>query len=525
MKIHYLGPVILGVVGAALLMVSLSSPSGTSAVSDNLDAFNARYGTEGTALDDCATCHNAGFSFNAYGGALEDLGEGTPIDDRLAAIETDDSDGDGYSNVDEINAGFLPGDDTSHPGGGPTPTPAPPVNLTSESVDTAPVIDGTVDSLWSGATAVTIPVANGANMGSTDVSVKSVYTTDSVYFLLDYADPTESLRRMPWQKQADGSWLKLATSTTHQENTYYEDKVSLLWDIDVTGFAESGCATICHAGEQPANSGYGSMYTPNNGEELDMWHWKSVRTNPVGQVDDQYLNADRYDAATAPEAGRHSDPKTGGGYSDNQNAGKTAPLYTSPDQPAPPYWILDADKQDFVDTYQTNDEIAAIITKAITGDRGDIQGKGVYANGHWVLEIGRPLTTAGVHDIQFDDLNDTYPFGVAVFDNAAVEHAYQNGVALLAFAPAGPELIQGDVDCNGTANSVDSLKILRFVAGLSVAQEPDCPDIGTQVASFFGDVDCSGVVNSVDSLKILRFVAGLSVVQTEPCANIGDPLN
>jgi hypothetical protein len=29
---------------------------------------------------------------------------------------------------------------------------------------------------------------------------------------------------MPWQKQADGTWKQLATSTTHQENTYYEDK-------------------------------------------------------------------------------------------------------------------------------------------------------------------------------------------------------------------------------------------------------------------------------------------------------------
>jgi len=36
-----------------------------------------------------------------------------------------------------------------------------------------------------------------------------------------------------------------------------------------------------------------------------------------------------------------------------------------------------------------------------------------------------------------------------------------------------------------------------------------------------GDVDCNGVVNSVDSLKILRHAAGLSVSQTEPCPDIG----
>ncbi len=82
-------------------------------------------------------------------------------------------------------------------------------------------------------------------------------------------------------------------------------------------------------------------------------------------------------------------------------------------------------------------------------------------------------------------------------------------------------LVQGNVDCNVSVNSVDSLKILRWVALLSVAQEVGCPLIGTDVASFWGDVDCSGAVNSVDSLKILRHVALLSVAQTEPCSDIG----
>ena len=87
-----------------------------------------------------------------------------------------------------------------------------------------------------------------------------------------------------------------------------------------------------------------------------------------------------------------------------------------------------------------------------------------------------------------------------------------------------PALVQGNVDCNVSANSVDSLKILRWVALLSVAQEDGCPLIGAEVASFWGDVDCSGNVNSVDALKILRYVAQLSVAQTEPCSDIGMPI-
>jgi hypothetical protein len=90
--------------------------------------------------------------------------------------------------------------------------------------------------------------------------------------------------------------------------------------------------------------------------------------------------------------------------------------------------------------------------------------------------------------------------------------------------PVPGGLIQGDVDCSGSVNSVDSLKILRFVAQLSVAKGPGCPEIGNQVASLFGDVDCSGGVNSVDSLKLLRYVASLSVSQSNSCPAIGSSL-
>jgi hypothetical protein len=68
---------------------------------------------------------------------------------------------------------------------------------------------------------------------------------------------------------------------------------------------------------------------------------------------------------------------------------------------------------------------------------------------------------------------------------------------------------------------VDSLKLLRYVAQLSVNQEPDCPLIGSEVPSLFGDVDCDVAVSSVDALKVLRYVASLPVSQTEPCTDIG----
>jgi len=103
---------------------------------------------------------------------------------------------------------------------------------------------------------------------------------------------------------------------------------------------------------------------------------------------------------------------------------------------------------------------------------------------------------------------------------------YQNGAALKApVVVLVPKYYPpfGDVDCSNVVNSVDSLKILRQNAGLSVSQSEPCTDLLTLLAlgELQGDVDCSNAVNSVDSLKILRFGAGLSVAQTQPCPLIG----
>lgn len=84
---------------------------------------------------------------------------------------------------------------------------------------------------------------------------------------------------------------------------------------------------------------------------------------------------------------------------------------------------------------------------------------------------------------------------------------------------------QGDVDCNGSADTVDYLKILRYVAGLGVTHNNPCPEIGDDFGkaapALWGDLDCNGTIDSVDALKGLRFVAALPVVQNEPCWDLG----
>jgi len=317
-------------------------------------------------------------------------------------------------------------------------TSAQQLALTAVKVTTPPALDGQVDPVWGRAKEIAIPVSGGANLrnGRTTVRMRVLYTTDTAYFLITWADPTESLRRAPFQKQSDGTWKKVKDPGDKggDNNLYYEDKLALIWNISIKGFAQSGCFATCHVGE--AGKAYGNKYTAAAGELGDIWHWKSVRTGPVGQVDDQYVDSTRFDEAKAPEAGRHSDPKTAGGYKDNElDAGK--PKFALPEnKPAPPYWIIDSQKVALDDSrYKAGDEVPGIIVAPLVGDRGDIASRAVYKNGIWTLEIARRLVTGSQFDVQFRNLTLPYYFGVAVFDNAQVRHAFQMGAVRLVFAP------------------------------------------------------------------------------------------
>lgn len=321
---------------------------------------------------------------------------------------------------------------------------APEDALVALPVEAAPTLDGVSDeAFWADAQEIVVPVSGGANMGSTDVQIKAVYTADEIYFLVTYVDPTESFFRSPWQKNEDGTWTKIKDPDDKggDNNAVYEDKLAFIWPINnsIPKFETAGCFTACHAGENSEAKPYGNKYTANEGETADMWHWKSVRN--LGQVDDQYLDSTRYSADT-PGAGRHSDPKDDGGYVDNQNEAKDAPAFTSPAvdlTTGAPGFILDNEKvaldQAALDAMPAGSYVPSIVKSEFTGDRGDISAGWVYADGAWTLELGRKLVTGSEFDVQYDDLTAPYYFGVAVFDNAQVRHAFETGVSMLVFQP------------------------------------------------------------------------------------------
>jgi len=82
-----------------------------------LSAFNTQYGTTGTKLDGCSTCHLPSFARNMYGADFEKAlnVSGATESTALLAVESLDSDGDGVSNAIEISAGTFPGDPSDFP--------------------------------------------------------------------------------------------------------------------------------------------------------------------------------------------------------------------------------------------------------------------------------------------------------------------------------------------------------------------------------------------------------------------------
>lgn len=87
----------------------LLGPVSAQASSKYLSAFNTTYGTSGTRLDTCILCHPTVPSLNPYGTDFRAYGH------IFSAIEPLDSDGDGYSNIDEILALTFPGDPADTP--------------------------------------------------------------------------------------------------------------------------------------------------------------------------------------------------------------------------------------------------------------------------------------------------------------------------------------------------------------------------------------------------------------------------
>jgi len=322
-----------------------------------------------------------------------------------------------------------------------SPAASAPNTLVAVKVAAAPNLGALAsDPAWAGARALSVDLNDGANLGGTGkttASIKALYTADMLYMLVQYKDPTNSVRRIPFQKQADGSWKQVSDPNDKggDNNLAYEDKWAMIWPIDnsIKGFEEQGCAVLCHLGQ---GKPYGNKNTPGEGQIGDMWHMKSMRTIPMGFIDDQYVDHTRYDAKASPNAGRKSDPGTASGeYTALKLVNGKPPFMNRDGRPANAggtYYIKKGDEVPFVDNFKPGDEVAAHISNPLLGDRADIKGVQKWENGVSTTVLSRKLVTGSKFDVQFDPAK-RYPFGFAVFDNAAVRHATPDDALFMVF--------------------------------------------------------------------------------------------
>ena len=184
-----------------------------------------------------------------------------------------------------------------------------------------PVLDGDPnDAVWHLAEGVTVTTVKGINTqhDQVEIALKALHDGQYVYFKLQWADAEVSSKRFPLLKTPQG-WQVLQTGLEgHDENVYYEDKLALY----LTEVRHGSYAWTFHLGQGASETTKGLHYTA--GEIGDVWHWKAVPTDHMGELTEEpgYMD-DQYFGPPAPlpddpmqrySGGYHPDPTTAGGY-------------------------------------------------------------------------------------------------------------------------------------------------------------------------------------------------------------------
>lgn len=278
---------------------------------------------------------------------------------------------------------------------------------------------------WEQARPVTAHLVNGNGLdaGQTEVTLRALHNGDELFLLAEWNDPTEERRYTPWKRTAAG-WEHLK-SNAKDESVYYEDKFSMMFPIQPDWrFEQAGCALYCHAG---GGNPYGFKYSDRL---VDEWHWKAVRSDPVGQVDDRYVT---HPESETKLSGRHNDPEEeGGGYKPNGSPDQAHPSFLPGD---PSDTLLGAIRKEHAVEY-TEQQAAAIppgtlipgmMCAPFRGDRGDLKCQSTHHNGRWSLVLRRKLDTGSEFDVQFKP-GGSYAFSCAAFDHTSKRHAYSFAV-------------------------------------------------------------------------------------------------
>lgn len=200
--------------------------------------------------------------------------------------------------------------DTGAPGEDAMPDVGPATELVAIPVAAAPT--GPDDAIWAGAPARAVISENmstglaygegelnmtGTKTGtasfnkgaSPDLMLKATYTSDTLYILAEWKDSTFNIdrRRQVFDGPADPT--KPSESPNGWSAQLNDDKIGFAFEIDAAQsefgkFQDVGCRASCHVAPT-----VGLDMRPSAGK-VDIWHWKTSRTEVVGFVNDQFSN-------------------------------------------------------------------------------------------------------------------------------------------------------------------------------------------------------------------------------------------
>jgi len=218
-----------------------------------------------------------------------------------------------------------------------------------------------------------VPDFNEGNPAN--LELRAIHDGTDLFILAEWNDVKFNLDRRRWLYNGPLDPLKADESADGWTSQLSDDKIALAFEIESASsefgaFADVGCASSCHnvAGE-------GLDMRPAAGK-VDIWHWKTSRSEPLGYVADQ---------VTDPDNGRKDDA---GGSIEHRNRPEGGTNRSGPDTEwdgtmqeferwdgemvtlDPAYILLDGHRTAFAGDAEAGDAIFATSCSACHGDVG-----------------------------------------------------------------------------------------------------------------------------------------------------------
>jgi hypothetical protein len=305
---------------------------------------------------------------------------------------------------------------------------------------------------------------------TSEIQVKAAYNGQDIFWLFEWKVEDGGNLFHDVLVYEDGAWVTRGDGGDGaDEFGLREDRLILMVDSGaVSGFANQGCYVACHSGQYSLSDAHdkesvlaalgedwgrndirkyipasrnGDLWwsanwnNPKSGDELaalveagvflDMWHWRSVRSGPIGYSDDQhvleYRNSDAGKSSVstnwdgdAKQPRVMFDPAQTGIYALNWDK-LMAGEYTQEDV----YYLYGGNSVPFDPNHawKNGDVIPRRTLRTPEGGLADIEANGRLSNGAWQLEMRRAMDSADPTDHALAE-GRLYNIGIAVHQGA-----------------------------------------------------------------------------------------------------------